>query len=47
MCGGIQKEYAVKGCKVTIYNNWPVKMVNVKIDQLFDAPLPKHHKFSR
>lgn len=30
MYGGIQQEYVVKGCKVTIYNDGPVKMVNVK-----------------
>ncbi|MBP2606044.1 hypothetical protein J2770_003477 [Acinetobacter calcoaceticus] len=47
MYGGIQQEYVVKGCKVTIYNNGPVKMVNVKTDQPCDAPLPKDHKFSR
>jgi hypothetical protein len=45
--GGIQQEYVVKGCKVTIYNDGPVKMVNVKTDQPCDAPLPKDHKFSR
>ncbi len=47
MYGGIQQEYVVKGCKVTIYNDGPVKMVNVKTDQPCDAPLPKDHKFSR
>ena len=47
MYGGIQQEYVVKGCKVTIYNDGPVKMVNVKTDQPCDAPLPKNHKFSR
>ena len=47
MYGGIQQEYIVKGCKVTIYNDGPVKMVNVKTDQPCDAPLPKDHKFSR
>ncbi len=47
MYGGIQQEYVVKGCKVTIYNDGPVKMVNVKTDQACDAPLPKDHKFSR
>ena len=26
--GGIEREYVVKGCKVTIYNDGPVKMVN-------------------
>jgi len=47
MYGGIQQEYVVKGCKVTIYNDGPVKMVNVKTDQPCNAPLPKDHKFSR
>lgn len=47
MYGGIQQEYVVKGCKVTIYNDGPVKMVNVKTDQPCDAPLPKDYKFSR
>ncbi|MGN2482814.1 hypothetical protein [Acinetobacter calcoaceticus] len=47
MYGGIQQEYVVKGCKVTIYNDGPVKMVNVKTDRPCDAPLPKDHKFSR
>ena len=47
MYGGIQQEYVVKGCKVTIYNDGPVKMVNVKTDQPCDVPLPKDHKFSR
>jgi hypothetical protein len=47
MYGGIKQEYVVKGCKVTIYNDGPVKMVNVKTDQPCDAPLPKNHKFSR
>lgn len=47
MYGGIQQEYVVKGCKVTTYNDGPVKMVNVKTDQPCDAPLPKDHKFSR
>lgn len=32
MYDGIQQEYVVKGCKVTIYNDGPVKMVNVKTD---------------
>ncbi|MNY92562.1 hypothetical protein D3C78_89480 [compost metagenome] len=47
MYGGIQQEYVVKGCKVTIYNDGPVKMVNIKTDRPCDAPLPKDHKFSR
>ncbi|MFL1540621.1 hypothetical protein ACJOYG_13015 [Acinetobacter baumannii] len=45
--GGIEQEYVVKGCKVTVYNDGPVKMVHVKTDQPCDAPLPKGHKFSK
>lgn len=45
--GGIEQEYVVKGCKVTVYNDGPVKMVDVKTDQPCDAPLPKGHKFSK
>ena len=45
--GGIQKEYTVKGCKVTIYNNGPVKMVDEKTDKPCDAPIPKDHVFSK
>lgn len=47
MYGGIKQEYVVKGCKVTIYNDGPVKMVNVKTDQPCDASLPKGYKFSK
>lgn len=47
MYGGIEQEYVVKGCKVTVYNDGPVKMVDVKTDQPCDAPLPKGHKFSK
>ena len=47
MYGGIEQEYVVKGCKVTIYNDGPVKMVNVKTDKPCNAPLPKDHKFSK
>lgn len=47
MYSGIKQEYVVKGCKVTIYNDGPVKMVNVKTDKPCNAPLPKDHKFSK
>ena len=47
MYGGIEQEYVVKGCKVTIYNDGPVKMVNVKTDEPCNAPIPKDHKFSK
>lgn len=45
--GGIEQEYVVKGCKVTIYNDGPVKMVNVKTNKPCDASIPKDHKFSK
>lgn len=47
MYGGIKQEYVVKGCKVTIYNDGPVKMVNVKTDKPCNALIPKDHKFSK
>ena len=47
MYGGIKQEYIVKGCKVTIYNDGPVKMVDEKTDEPCDAPLPKDHQFSK
>ena len=46
MYGGIQQEYRVKGCKVTVYNDGPVKMVDEKTDEPCNAPLPKDHQFS-
>ena len=47
MYGGIQQQYTVKGCKVTVYNDGPVKMVDEKTDELCNAPLPKDHQFSK
>jgi len=47
MYGGIQQEYTVKGCKVTVYNDGPVKMVDEKTDEPCNAPLPKDHQFSK
>ena len=44
--GGIKSEYVVRGCKVTIYNNGPIKMVNEKTDQPCNAPIPEEHPFS-
>lgn len=43
--GGIKQQYVVKGCQVTIYNDGPVQMVNVKTGKWCDAPLPKEHVF--
>ena len=45
--GGIKSQYVVKGCKVTIYNNGPIQMVNEKTDQPCNAPIPKDHQFSK
>lgn len=45
--GGIKQEYVVNGCKVTIYNDGPIQMVNEKTDQPCDAPIPKDHQFSK
>ena len=45
--GGIKSQYVVKGCKVTIYNDGPVQMVNEKTDQPCNAPIPKDHQFSK
>lgn len=47
MYGGIQQEYTVKGCKVTVYNDGPVKMVDEKTDEPCNASLPKDHQFSK
>lgn len=45
MYGGIQQEYKVKGCKVTVYNDGAVKMVDEQTDEPCNAPLPKDHQF--
>ena len=47
MYGGIQQEYTVKGCKVTVYNDGPVKMVDEKTDEPCNAPLPKDLQLSK
>lgn len=43
--GGIEREYTVKGCKVTIFNDGPVRMVNEKTGRACFAPIPKDHDF--
>ena len=43
--GGIKQEYVVKGCKVTIYNDGPVRMVHEKTGQFCNAPIPEDHDF--
>ena len=43
--GGVKQEYVVKGCRVTLYNDGPVKMVDVNTNGPCDAPIPKTHKF--
>jgi len=45
--GGIKQQYVVKGCKVTIYNDGPIQMVNEKTDQPCNVPIPKDHQFSK
>ncbi|ENX36781.1 hypothetical protein F889_00031 [Acinetobacter colistiniresistens] len=45
--GGIKKQYVVKACKVTIYNDGPIQMVNEKTGQPCNAPIPKDHQFSK
>ncbi|UTO20053.1 hypothetical protein NGC85_02830 [Acinetobacter sp. Z1] len=45
--GGIKSQYVVKGCKVTIYNDGPIQMVNEKTDQPCNAPIRKDHQFSK
>ena len=47
MYAGIQQEYTVKGCKVTVYKDGPVRMVDEKTDEPCNAPLPKDHQFSK
>lgn len=47
MYGGIQQEYTVKGCKVTVYNDGPVKMVDEKTEEPCNALLPKDHQLSK
>lgn len=44
--GGVKQEYVVRDCKVTIYNDGPIKMVDDKTDQPCNAPIPKDHQFS-
>ena len=43
--GGIKQEYTVNGCKVSIYNDGPIRMVHEKTDQPCNAPIPKDHSF--
>ena len=45
--GGIEKQYTVKGCQVTIYNDGPVQMINEKTRKPCNAPIPKDHKYSK
>lgn len=44
--GGIKQTYVVEGCKVTIYNDGPVKMVDENTDEPCDGPIPADHVFS-
>lgn len=45
--GGIKKQYLVKACKVTIYNDGTIRMVNEKTGQPCNAPIPEDHQFSK
>lgn len=45
--GGIKKQYVVKGCQVTIYNDGPIQMVHEKTGQPCNAPIPKDYQFSK
>jgi len=45
--GGIKKQYVVKACQVTIYNDGPIQMVHEKTGQPCNAPIPKDHQFSK
>jgi len=45
--GGIKKQYLVKACQVTIYNDGPIQMVHEKTGQPCNAPIPKDHQFSK
>lgn len=45
--GGIKKQYVVKGCQVTLYNDGPIQMVHEKTGQPCNAPIPKDHQFSK
>ena len=45
--GGIKKQYVVKGCQVTLYNDGPVQMIHEKTGQPCNAPIPKDHQFSK
>lgn len=47
MYGGIKQEYVVEGCKVTIYNDGPVKMVDENTDEPCDGPIPADHVFAK
>ncbi|ENX09762.1 hypothetical protein [Acinetobacter courvalinii] len=45
--GGIKKQYVVKGCQVTIFNDGPIQMVHEKTGQPCNVPIPKDHQFSK
>ena len=45
--GGIKQQYVVEGCKVTIYNDGPIRMVDEQTDEPCDAPIPKDHQFTK
>lgn len=45
--GGIKQQYVVEGCKVIIYNDGPIRMVDEQTDEPCDAPIPKDHQFTK
>lgn len=45
--GGVEQEFIADNCKVTIYKNGPVRMVDVNTDEPCDGPIPADHKFSK
>lgn len=45
--GGIKKQYVVKTCQVTIFNDGPIQMIHEKTGQPCNAPIPKDHQFSK
>ena len=43
----VEQEYTADNCKVTIYKNGSVRMVDVNTDKPCDGPIPADHKFSK
>jgi hypothetical protein len=45
--GGVKESYVVEECKVTIFNDGPVRFEHVVTGEFCDAPIPEDHKFSK